>query len=129
MSQSKRAVGLIGAISIGIGGMVGGRIFAVLGEAVSMAHGATAVSFLVAGIVALLTSVAYARLSVKYRSRGGTVVFIDTAFGNNLISGSLNLMLWLSLPGHNCPVCSSLRILRRDVLSWEHFRASKTCID
>jgi amino acid transporter len=96
MSQRKRAVGLIGAISIGIGGMVGGGIFAVLGEAVSMAHGATAISFFVAGIVALLTSIAYARLSVKYRNRGGTVVFIDMAFGNNLISGSLNLMLWLS---------------------------------
>jgi amino acid transporter len=96
MSQRKRAVGLIGAISIGIGGMVGGGIFAVLGEAVSLAHGATAISFFVAGIVALLTSVAYAKLSVKYLNRGGTVVFIDTAFGNNLISGSLNLMLWLS---------------------------------
>ena len=96
MSHGKRAVGLTGAISIGIGGMVGGGIFAVLGEAVSMAHGATAISFFVAGIVALLTSIAYARLSVKYRNRGGTVVFIDTAFGNNLISGSLNLMLWLS---------------------------------
>ena len=44
MSHGKRAVGLIGAISIGIGGMVGGGIFAVLGEAVSMAHGATAIS-------------------------------------------------------------------------------------
>ena len=96
MSHGKRTVGLIGAVSIGIGGMVGGGIFAVLGEAVSLAHGATAIAFLFAGIVALLTSIAYARLSVKYRNRGGTVVFIDMAFGNNLISGSLNLMLWLS---------------------------------
>lgn len=86
----------MGAISIGIGGMVGGGIFAVLGEAVSMAHGATAIAFLVAGIVAFLTSIAYARLSVKYQNRGGTVVFIDNAFGNNLASGSINMMLWLS---------------------------------
>jgi len=53
--QTKRTVGLPGAISIGIGGMVGGGIFAVLGEAVSLAHGATAVAFLIAGVVALLT--------------------------------------------------------------------------
>jgi amino acid transporter len=96
MNDKKRTVGLMGAVSIGIGGMVGGGIFAVLGEAVSIAHGSTAIAFFIAGIVALLTSIAYAKLSAKYKNRGGTVFFIDTAFGNNLASGSLNLMLWLS---------------------------------
>jgi amino acid transporter len=96
MNQKNRTVGLIGAISIGIGGMVGGGIFAVLGEAVSLAHGATAVAFIFAGFVALLTSYSYAKLSVKYQNRGGTVIFVDNAFGYNLLSGTLNLMLWLS---------------------------------
>ncbi len=96
MSQKTRTVGVLGAISIGIGGMVGGGIFAVLGEAVSFAHGATAVAFLFAGLVALLTSYSYAKLSVKYQSRGGTVVFVDSAFSHNLLSGSINFMLWLS---------------------------------
>jgi amino acid transporter len=96
MSSENRTVGLIGAISIGIGGMVGGGIFAVLGEAVSIAHGATAIAFLIAGMVALLTSYAYAKLSVTYQNRGGTVVFIDNAFGHDLFTGSMNLMLWLS---------------------------------
>ncbi|MCF6290944.1 MAG: hypothetical protein L3J03_08125 [Desulfobacterales bacterium] len=45
-----RTVGLAGAISIGIGGMVGGGIFAVLGEAVSLAHGATLVAFFWPGL-------------------------------------------------------------------------------
>ncbi|NOY22065.1 MAG: amino acid permease [Acidobacteria bacterium] len=96
MNQKTRTVGLLGAISIGIGGMVGGGIFAVLGEAVSFAHGATAVAFLFAGIVALLTSYSYAKLSVTYQNRGGTVVFVDNAFKHNLLSGSINLLLWLS---------------------------------
>ncbi|SFV70079.1 amino acid transporter [hydrothermal vent metagenome] len=91
-----RSVGLLGAISIGIGGMVGGGIFAVLGEAVALAHGATAVAFAIAGIVALLTAYSYAKLSVTYQSEGGTVTFIDKAFGDNILSGSVNLMLWLS---------------------------------
>jgi len=91
-----RNIGVFGAISIGVGGMVGGGIFAVLGEAVSLAHSATTYAFLVAGIVALLTSYSYAKLSVAYQSRGGTVSFIDNAFGHNLLSGSANLMLWLS---------------------------------
>ncbi len=89
-------MGLSGAISIGIGGMVGGGIFAVLGEAVSLAHGATAIAFAIAGFVALLTSYSYAKLSVTYQSEGGTVTFIDKAFGDNILSGSVNLMLWLS---------------------------------
>jgi len=96
MTQRTRNVGLIGAIAIGIGGMVGGGIFAVLGEAVSFAHGATAVAFLFAGIVALLTSYSYAKLSVTFENRGGTVVFVDHAFQHNLLSGSINLLLWLS---------------------------------
>ncbi len=91
-----RSIGLLGAISIGIGGMVGGGIFAVLGEAVSLAHGATAVAFGIAGLVAILTAYAYAKLSVTYQSEGGTVTFIDKAFGDNILSGSVNLMLWLS---------------------------------
>jgi len=91
-----RSIGLLGAISIGIGGMVGGGIFAVLGEAVSLANGATAIAFAIAGVVALLTAYSYAKLSVRYKSQGGTVTFIDKAFGDNILSGSVNLMLWLS---------------------------------
>ena len=94
--QSIRSVGVWGAIAIGIGGMVGGGIFAVLGEAVSLAHGATFVAFFIAGIVALLTAYSYAKLSVALPNRGGTVVFVDRAFKKNLLSGSVNLMLWLS---------------------------------
>jgi len=91
-----RTISLLGAISIGIGGMVGGGIFAVLGEAVSLAHGAAAISFFIAGIIAVLTAYSYAKLSVTYQSEGGTVTFIDKAFGDNILSGSINLMLWLS---------------------------------
>lgn len=94
--SKKRTINLLGAISIGVGGMVGGGIFAVLGEAVLLSHGATAVAFFLSGIVALLTSYSYAKLSVTFQSEGGTVSFIDNAFGHNLLSGSINLMLWLS---------------------------------
>ncbi|MPQ76553.1 APC family permease [Hydrogenovibrio sp. JE_KL2] len=96
MTEPVRSISLLGALAIGIGGMVGGGIFAVLGEAVSLAHGATAAAFLVAGAVALLTSYAYAKLSVAFQSQGGTVVFIDKAFRHNILSSSMNFMLWLS---------------------------------
>jgi len=76
--------------------MVGGGIFAVLGEAVSLGHGGTPVAFALGGLVAALTAYGYARLSVAHPDRGGTITFIDVAFGRNLLSGSANVMLWLS---------------------------------
>jgi len=33
---------------------------------------------------------------LSFQSEGGTVTFIDQAFGDNILSGSVNLMLWLS---------------------------------
>jgi amino acid transporter len=97
--MSERGRGGIGTwslVAIGIGGMVGGGIFAVLGLAVELAHGGTPIAFAVAGVVALLTAYAYAKLSVAYPSRGGTVTFLDRAFGSGALTGSLNVLLWLS---------------------------------
>lgn len=94
--MSTKKIGLIGAISIAIGGMVGGGIFAVLGLAVSLAKGGTAVAFLIAGLLALITAYSYVKLSLKYPDRGGTVKFINQAFGRGIFSGSVNNLLWLS---------------------------------
>jgi amino acid transporter len=90
------AIGYWAAVAIGIGGMVGGGIFAVLGLATQLAGGGTPVAFAVGGIVALLTSYSYARLSVAYPSQGGTIEFLNQAFGVGLITGGLNVLLWLS---------------------------------
>lgn len=84
------------AISIGIGGMVGGGIFAVLGLAVSIAQGGTPIAFLFAGLLALITSYSYVKLSQKYPDRGGTVKFINQGFGVTIFSGSINNLLWVS---------------------------------
>ena len=89
-------LGFWAVVAIGVGGMVGGGIFAVLGLAVQLAHGGTPVAFALAGVVALLTTYSYAKLSVAYPSRGGTVTFLDRAFGAGMFTGSLNVLLWLS---------------------------------
>ncbi|WP_405398968.1 APC family permease [Maribacter sp. Asnod2-G09] len=89
-------MGLKDAISIGIGGMVGGGIFAVLGLAVALAKGATPIAFLWAGIIALLTAYSYAKLSKKYPENGGTVKFVHQHFGNGIFAGGINNLLWIS---------------------------------
>jgi amino acid transporter len=92
----ERSIGYWSAVSIGIGGMVGGGIFAVLGLAVQLAHGGTPIAFALAGIVALLTAYSYAKLSITYPSQGGTVEFLNQAFGPGILTGGLNVLLWLS---------------------------------
>lgn len=91
-----KTIGLKEAISIGIGGMVGGGIFAVLGLAVSLAKGGTPIAFLCAGILALITSYSYVKLSRAYPDRGGTVKFINQGFGKTVFSGAMNNLLWVS---------------------------------
>jgi amino acid transporter len=91
-----KKVGYWEVTAIGIGGMVGGGIFAVLGLSVDLTRGGAPVAFLLAGIVALFTSYSYVRLSVTYPSQGGTVAFLDRAFGPGLLTGSANVLLWIS---------------------------------
>ncbi|KCZ58953.1 APC family permease [Hyphomonas chukchiensis] len=92
----KKTVGLREAVSIGVGGMVGGGIFAVLGLAADLAQGGTPVAFLFAGLIALMTSYSYAHLSKAYPDRGGTVRFINEGFGRGVFSGGVNNLLWVS---------------------------------
>jgi amino acid transporter len=94
--MDKDRIGFWGAVAIGIGGMVGGGIFAVLGLSVQLARGAAPVAFALAGAVALLTARSYARLSVAYPSQGGTVTFLFQAFGPGLFTGTANVLLWIS---------------------------------
>jgi amino acid transporter len=89
-------LGLLAVVAIGVGGMVGGGIFAVLGLAVQLAGGGTPVAFLLAGLVALITAYSYARLSVTFPSQGGTVEFLNQGFGVGLVTGALNVLLWIS---------------------------------
>ncbi len=91
-----KGIGFWSAAAIGVGGMVGGGIFAVLGLSVQLARGGTPVAFAIAGLVALITSYSYAKLSVRFPGRGGTVDFLDRAFGPGFLTGSANVLLWLS---------------------------------
>src|SRR5664279_6408166 len=90
------SIGAIGAFSIGIGGIVGGGIFATLGIAANGSRGSTYVSFLLGGAIALLTAYSYVHLSLTYPGKGGTVTFIEKGFGNGLFGSSMNVLLVFS---------------------------------
>jgi len=89
-------IGTLSALSIGIGGMVGGGIFAVTGLTVELTRGAAPIAFIIAGIVALLSSYSYLKLTLQYPSQGGTVEFLNRGFGSGWVTGSANILLCLS---------------------------------
>lgn len=91
-----KKVKLLEAISVGIGGMVGGGIFAVLGLAVTSASGATPLAFVIAGIIAIITAYSYAKLAEVINSKGGTSSYLNKAYGINVFTGGTNNFLWLS---------------------------------
>ncbi len=91
-----RSMGLYAATSIGVGGMIGAGIFSIFGTAVKISGSAVYISFIIAGVVALLNAYSYAKLGVRYQSAGGPVEFILKGFGDGVLSGGLNLLLWIS---------------------------------
>ncbi|KSW12621.1 hypothetical protein CF15_00445 [Pyrodictium occultum] len=76
--------------------MIGGGIFAVLGLSLQLAGAGAPVAFLLAGLVALATAYSYARLTMRYPSRGGTVEFLVRGYGPGLVAGGLNILLIVS---------------------------------
>jgi amino acid transporter len=80
-------------VSIGIGGMIGGGIFAVLGLSLQLAGTASFLAFLLAGLIALLTGYSYAKLSVEYPSKGGTAEFLAKGIRKQLLLGTLVMLL------------------------------------
>ena len=89
-------MGAFSAFSIGVGGMIGGGIYAVLGLAAQLTGGAVPLALALAGVVALLTAYTYWKLSLIFPSQGGTVEFLNRAFGSGLLTGGLSIMLSLS---------------------------------
>ena len=67
MAETK-AMGLWAAASIGVGAMVGAGIFSIFGTAVQISGNAVYVSFIIAGLIALLNTYSYAKM-------GGQVPF------------------------------------------------------
>ncbi len=94
-TPGNKNLGFWALVAIGVGGMVGGGIFAVLGLAVTLAGGGTPIAFAVAGVIALITSYSYARLAVAFPHDAGTVAYLNQAFGPGYLTGSLNVLLWL----------------------------------
>lgn len=93
----KNKITLRGAVFIGIGSMVGAGIFALFGEAGSVAGAAVWVSFLVGGIIALLQGYSFAKLGARYPSSGGMIDWIVRGYGKGLFTGGIVMLGYFSV--------------------------------
>lgn len=78
---SKDKLSLFDACGMAIGGMVGGGIFAILGEAVMASGNAAFLSLGMGGVLALITGLVYSRLTIQFDESGGEFVFMEHITG------------------------------------------------
>ena len=81
------------AAFIGVGGMVGAGIFALLGAAGTVAGAAVWLSFLLAGAIAFLQGYSFAKLGARYPSAGGLLEYVAKGFGDGHFTG---ITAWLT---------------------------------
>lgn len=94
--SGKRYLGVFSLAAMGIGSMVGAGIFALLGKAGLLAGPATYISFLIGGVVALLSGYSLSKLGARFLAAGGLVEYLTQIYGVNLFSGGLSVMLYYS---------------------------------
>ena len=95
-TEKTRTMTLRGAVFLGIGSMVGAGIFALFGQAGSIAGAAVWVSFLVSGIIALLQGYSFAKLGARFPSSGGVIDWIMRGYGKGMFTGGIVMLGFFS---------------------------------
>ena len=85
-ADSQRHIGLLAAIGIGVGAIVGGGILALAGVAFAETGSGAFLAFALNGVIALVTAMSFAELATAFPHSGGPYVFakrvltVGTAF-------------------------------------------------
>ena len=94
--NKKKAFGLWSAVFLGIGSMVGAGIFIVIGQAGAIAGNLVTLSFVIAGVIALLCGYSLSKLATTYPSRGGIIEYLVQSYGEGFFSGALGVLFYLA---------------------------------
>lgn len=90
-------LGLREVVAMGVGGLIGGGIFAVLGVAAEIAGNAAFLSYAIAGVVAIASGYSYARLTAHFEEEGGSFTFIEHYTDEQNLAG---LVGWTLIVGY-----------------------------
>jgi len=92
-------LGLLEVVAMGVGGMVSGGIYAVLGVAMQQTGNAVPLSYLIAGVITLLTAYSYLKLTLHYGEHGGAFTFVEHATDNRHVAGYVGWVLVVGYVG------------------------------
>ncbi len=96
MHRSGDEVSFWSAVAMGIGAMVGAGIFSLLGQAGLISGSAVWLSFVMGGIIALLSGYSIGRLGARYPSSGGLVEYLVQGYGEGVFSGGVSVLMYIS---------------------------------
>src|ERR1700750_1734856 len=82
------------AAFIGVGARGGAGIFALLGAAGAVAGAAVWLSFLIAGVVAILQGYSFAKLGARYPGAGGLLEYVAKGFGDGHFTGTSGWLVY-----------------------------------
>jgi amino acid transporter len=91
--QLRRTIGPVQLALYGLGSMLGGGIYGLIGKAAGEVGNAVWLAFAVAMAAALLTALSYASLGSRYPRAAGAVYVTERAYGVPLLSFTLGLTL------------------------------------
>ncbi len=96
MSIEKKKIGLWEAVSIAVGTMIGAGIFSVLGVGAQICQNNLYIAFGLAALVSLSVAYSYVKLGSVYVSNAGPIEFILRGIGDNVVTGTLSILMWFS---------------------------------
>ncbi|HMS24874.1 MAG TPA: APC family permease [Acidimicrobiia bacterium] len=88
---------LFGAVSLGTAVMIGAGIFAITGQAASLAGPWFPLAFLGAAIVVAFSAYTYVKLSNAFPSSGGIAMFLKEQYGLGAITGIFSMFMYVSM--------------------------------
>ena len=96
MSELAKDLGLLEALTIGVGTMIGAGIFVLPGPATEVAGPAVAFSFVVGGVISLFTAMSASELGTAMPKAGGSYYYVNHALGP-LFGSIAGLGNWMGL--------------------------------
>lgn len=89
-------MGLWEAVSMAVGTMVGASIFSIFGVGAEIARQNLPTAFVLSGVYAIIVAYSYVKLGTKIVSNAGPIAFILKGIGDNLMTGILSVLIWLT---------------------------------
>ncbi|WGI16998.1 amino acid permease [Methanonatronarchaeum sp. AMET-Sl] len=94
--ELERNMGFLSVFSISVGTMVGAGIFVLPGMAAAMAGPGSIISFILSGVLALITAFCISEMATAIPKAGGTYVFMKRSLGS-AVGSSVGIATWLGL--------------------------------